>query len=166
MKDVSDPFVPSIMFYEDAIIKAIEDIKDYHYTGSSLESIRKHIQASILNSVGKEIWNSCVFIQALKSLLSKGTLSQSVQFSKSGTCLYTLSKDYKKRRLEEIKGLLKLKERQKRETKEKRKIFLVNKEGPKRKFFSAKPKLSCRKVTTFMFEGGHDSTIERMDLDN
>lgn len=104
----------SIMCYEDAILTAIQDLKDTH--GSSVMSIKKHIQSNLLHEnspkllqspdalplqsfledlLAPAVWNEPLFLQALKSLMEKHCIDHS-KCSRNGSTLYKLSPDYKK----------------------------------------------------------------------
>mmetsp|Transcript_28554 Transcript_28554/g.42342 ORF Transcript_28554/g.42342 Transcript_28554/m.42342 type:complete len:245 (-) Transcript_28554:360-1094(-) len=107
----------SIMCYEDAILDAIKDLRDSH-NGSSITSIKKHIQAYFfhdnypdLNEEEAEMlslemkWKDHLFVQALKSLVDKKYVDHSL-CTKNGSTYYKLSQDYKKNRAGELRERL------------------------------------------------------------
>lgn len=110
----------SIMCYEDAILTAIHELKDVH--GSSVNSIKKHIQSNllhenypVLNDSEMEaliaelappmVWKDSLFLQALKSVEDKKCVKHSV-CSRNGSTIYSLSPEYKKNRAKEIRNRL------------------------------------------------------------
>jgi hypothetical protein len=110
----------SIMCYEDAILTAIHDLKDVH--GSSVHSIKKHIQSNLLHEnyptlndsemealvaelAPPMVWKDSLFLQALKSVEDKNCVKHSV-CSRNGSTAYSLSSDYKRNRAKEIRHRL------------------------------------------------------------
>jgi len=130
------------MAYEDAIVEAIDDLKDYFSTGSSLESIRKRIQATY---IGGETWNNSLFGKAIKSLIARHRVMHSTCVQ-NGSVLYSLTKEYKKERTREISFRVKQRHQQKVNVERNRILAGEAKEPPKRKVIVAKRKLSDTKV--------------------
>eukprot|EP00566_Odontella_aurita_P025553 CAMPEP_0113575540 /NCGR_PEP_ID=MMETSP0015_2-20120614/27757_1 /TAXON_ID=2838 /ORGANISM="Odontella" /LENGTH=116 /DNA_ID=CAMNT_0000478795 /DNA_START=513 /DNA_END=860 /DNA_ORIENTATION=+ /assembly_acc=CAM_ASM_000160 len=84
------------MFYHSAILSAIDELRDCHLAGSSLSSIRHHVQASLPEN---KSFRDSAFLQSLKSAVDKGEL---VCVGRKIGDHYKLSTDYKKRRAESV----------------------------------------------------------------
>lgn len=140
------------LFLSDAILDAIADLHDSH-NGSSIQAIKKHIQAYFLYDNYPELeaeeaeylsqdmqWNEHLFNQALKSLLEKKQIAHCPTV-KNGSTFYKLSPEYKKHRAAELHARLKRLEEYKRKLYEKRQHMKKKKEVPLSKPFLKKAHL-------------------------
>lgn len=132
----------SIMYYEDAILDAIRDLRDGH-SGSNIHAIKRHIHANFfhvnmphLHEQETEIlllsldmlpqWKEHLFVQALKSLVEKNCIEYSPCGVQNGSCLYKLSHHYKKHRAEELRQRMERLNQYKLHQEEKRRQILRN----------------------------------------
>jgi hypothetical protein len=89
-------FLATIIVYRRAIIKAIEELQDFHLR-SHIDAIRRHLQASL---GPQHIWNDAVFLKSLKGLCLDGDIEQCT------TLNCGLSPEFKKRRTSSISALM------------------------------------------------------------
>eukprot|EP01083_Nonionella_stella_P107986 313471_1 len=131
----------SIMFYEDAILNAIDELKDGH-NGSTVSSMKKHVKAHFFqenlkadetpSDAASTYWRDNLFVHALKSLVSMQSITHTTCI-KNGSALYKYSSSYKEHRAKELKLRLErfekykyLRHKKKKEL-SKRKDFLAGK---------------------------------------
>ena len=140
-KKQSEARYNSIMFYEDAILDAILDLKDGH-NGSCVTSIKKHVQSNFLQYDDEEpepdmpledstflFWKDSLFVQALKSLVRQESLIHSTCI-KNGSTFYKLSSNYKQHRTKELNDRLQNFERYKTLQHQKKLEAMKRKEVP------------------------------------
>lgn len=132
----------STMLYKDAILNAIEDLKDSH-NGSTVTAIKKHAKAHLFPDQDQETekmsptfssttsppWKDNIFVQAVKSLVSEKAITHS-ECIKNGSALYKLSPSYKKRRAKQLKERFLRFEKCKARQQKKRKELSLRKEAP------------------------------------
>lgn len=168
----------SIMGYEDEILDAIDDLQDMH--GSSLLSIKKRIQAkfytpstrnrSVLISteepVSKVIWRDNLFVQALKSLVDKNCIDHCTLI-RNGSTVYKLSRDFKRKRAQEL--LQRQTQLEKYRARQREKKLAIEKKEHKHAVVSAhKPALKKRDLveprSVAIVDEGTRARINSMDL--
>lgn len=150
----------SIMFYEDAILDTVKDLKDGH-NGSSVTAIKKHVKANFLHDDYKEpepdmplpvehsaflLWKDTLFVQALKSLVRQQSLTHSTCI-KNGSTFYKLSPGYKQHRTKELNDRLEQFERYKALQQKKKQELSKRKEAPIRKKWKKGHLVEAKTVT-------------------